>query len=242
MRLQHALQREAGRLLAPVWIPAAAGALRFVKGYRIEGQAELREQFRSIRRESTRPLLICANHLTLIDSFLVAWALAPSWRYALGFGLLPWNTPESQNFAATPWQRVLAYLAKCIPITRGGRREEIARVLARVRYLLARGELALLFPEGGRSRSGRVELDSAAWGVGRVVAAVPGCRVLCVYMRGRGQRGYTRLPADGERFHVELACLEPKSDYGGVRKSLDFSRQIVAQLALMERSYLDGRQ
>ena len=94
-------------------------------------------------------------------------------------------------------------------------------MLERLAYLLARGEVGLIFPEGGRSRSGRVDADAAAYGVGRLVKAVPGCRVLCVYLRGARQESWSDLPARGERFRVALAALEPKTDAAGLRGSLD---------------------
>lgn len=241
LRFQHALQRDLGRVVAPLWVVLAGGYLRFVKGYRIVGVREVRREFRRIRARSDGPLLLCANHLTLIDSMIVAWALASTWRSCWNWSVMPWNTPESTNFAETRFHRVLGYLAKCIPITRGGAREGVGDALKRVSYLTTRRELALIFPEGGRSRTGRVELDAAAWGVGRIVSAVPSCRVLCIYLRGEGQQTYSDVPARGERFHVELACIEPKSDSRGVRRSRDLARQIVAQLIRMEKKFFEGR-
>ena len=135
VRLRHALQREIGRVLSPLWTIPAAVLMRFGYGYRIEGLSELRAQYRRIRSESSAPLLICANHLTLIDSFLVAWALAPPWRYATDFDALPWNTPEKSNFASNFRSWALAYLAKCIPISRGGSREGTAGVIGRVKRM-----------------------------------------------------------------------------------------------------------
>ena len=242
MPWRHILQREIGRAVSPLWIGAVVGVLRYVMGYRIQALSEIRAKYRRIRRESSTPLLICANHLTMIDSFLVAWALAPSWRYSLRYNELPWNTPERRNFAATRWRALLAYLRKCIPITRGGRPREAAAVLNRVAQLLRNGETALLFPEGGRSRTGRVDVESASWGVGRVAGSLASCRVLCVYLRGRAQETWGGKPARGDRIHVDIECIEPKSDHRGVRRSRDFARQIVAQLAQMERKYFDGRQ
>lgn len=242
MVMHHRVQRTIGWLVAPLWIPIASLMLRLRFGYRVENLAEVRREAERIRAQSSSPLLVCANHLTLIDSMLVAWALAPSWRYLTRFGLLPWNTPEVKNFANTTFNRVVIYLAKCVPIERGGGREDVARVLNRIGYLLGRGELALLFPEGGRSRTGRISEDAAAWGVGRIVAAVPGCRVLCVYMRGDAQETWSDYPAKGDRMRVSLACIEPKSDHRGVRRTRDLAQQIVSQLMRMEARYFDGRQ
>jgi hypothetical protein len=241
MPLRHLLQREIGRLAAPLWMPVATTIMRFGLGYRIEGLAEVRAKYRQIRSQSSAPLLICANHLTMIDSFLVAWALAPTWRYALRYDELPWNTPERKNFAATRWRAFLTYLAKCIPITRGGGFGDAAAVLNRVTQLLRYGETALIFPEGGRSRTGRVEVESASWGAGRIAGSLASCRVLCVYLRGRAQETWSGKPARGDRISVDIECIEPESDQRGARRSRDFGRQIVEQLVRMERKYFDGR-
>jgi hypothetical protein len=240
-RLRLAAQRVVGHLLAPLWIFGAAALLRFVCGYRIVGVAEARARYRALRAGSRSPLLLCANHLTLIDSVLIAWALgSPGW-YLLRFSALPWNVPERRNFASSWWSRALIYVLKCLPITRGGDRREIAGVLSRVAYLLESGEVVLIFPEAGRSRSGRIDVEAAAWGVGRIVGSVPGCQVLCVYLRGERQSQFSDLPARGQRFRVELALLEPKSDLKGLRRSMDLSRQIVTTLAEMEQRWLDAQ-
>ncbi len=242
VRVRHAVQREIGRLAAPFWVPTFAFVMRFILGYHINDLAKVRAEFKQIREASNAPLLICANHLTLIDSFVITWALIPTWRMTLQFSWLPWNTPERRNFAATWVSMTLVYLAKCIPISRGGSRSEIADVLGRVSYLLIRGELALLFPEGGRSRTGRVTSQTLAWGVGRIVAALPDCRVACVYLRGHTQETWGSIPNMGDRFDVSVEVIEPKSDHRGARRSRDLAAQIVAQLSRMEKEYFDGRE
>jgi 1-acyl-sn-glycerol-3-phosphate acyltransferase len=237
----HALQRATSAAIAPLWIPLAMGYFRFVRGYRFSDLEGVRGEFDRIRRESAAPLLLCANHLTLIDSIVIGWALRSAWGYTKDWDSFAWNTPERTNFAGNWMHVVLTYLAKCIPITRGGKREETGSVLNRVAYLLSRGEVALVYPEGGRSRSGRVDSESAAWGVGRIVGAVPGCRVVCIYMRGDAQETWSSLPAKGDTLSIALACIEPKSDSRGARKSRDLARQIVGKLASMEEEYFDGR-
>lgn len=227
---------------APLWIPLTVGLMRFGLGWQIEGSEAVRSLYREMRRGHGGPLLVCANHLTLIDSALVAWALASPWWYLAHHSALPWNVPETQNFTASLPSRILISLMKCVPITRGSERQEVASVLARLGYLLSRGEAVLIFPEGGRSRSGRVELESAAYGVGRLVAALPGCRVLCVYLRGERQATFSDLPARGERFHVLVDVLEPTSELQGLRASLDLAQQIVRRLVDLERRHFDGRQ
>lgn len=238
----HTVQRAVVTLLAPLWLPLAAGYLRFGARYRVADLQELRCEFDRIRSETRGPLLLCSNHLTLIDSFLILWALRSPWKLITDWDSFAWNTPERTNFAGSPLHGVLTYLAKCIPITRGGRREDTGSVLKRVAYLLSRRELALIFPEGGRSRSGRVEPENAAWGVGRIVGSVPNCRVLCIYLRGDAQETWGNFPEHGDTLRLKLACIEPKSDLRGARRSRDLARQITAQLVQMETEYFDGRQ
>jgi hypothetical protein len=238
---QHARQRVVSTLLAPVWIALSVFALRFHFRFRIANVENVRAKYREIRTLSDAPLIICANHLTLIDSMLVAWALGSGPYWIRHPGETPWNTPETTNFGRTWLARAVIYIVKCIPITRGGVREEVGSVLARVRYLLSNGETALIFPEAGRSRTGRIEEVSAAWGVGRIVGAVPGCRVLCVYLRGRKQESWSDYPAKGDVMDVRLACIEPKSDARGARRSRDIAQQITRQLARMEKDHFDDR-
>ena len=240
-RARLLIQREVGRVFSPIWVSLVVAAMRFGMGWRIEGLAEARRTYRKLWSGSPHGVIVCANHLTMVDSFMIAWALAPPWWYVLHYRSLQWNTPEQENFARTAVMRAAIYVAKCIPVRRGGDRREVGQVLARITWLLSRGEAGLMFPEGGRSRSGRVDALASTYGVGRIVRALPGLRVLCVYLRGEGQETWSDFPARGERFRVRVEQLEPKSDRGGLRGSLEVSRQILAKLGDMEREYFDAR-
>ena len=185
---------------------------------------------------------MCANHLTRVDSILIAIALGSPWRYVTRYGSLAWNTPAQENFANTWYMRVVVYLAKCVPVSRGGDRRAIGVVLSKITWLIGIGEVALIFPEGGRSRTGRVDADAVTYGVGRIVRALPDCRVLCVYLRGEEQKSYSFLPARKDRFRVSVQSMEPKTAMRGLRGSLDVSKQILTQLADMERRHFNDRQ
>jgi 1-acyl-sn-glycerol-3-phosphate acyltransferase len=117
-RLHLAVQREITRLLPPVAFTLLWLAPRIGLGYRIERLASVRREYREIRARSDAPLLVCANHLTMIDSFLITWAIeSPLWFF-LHFSSAQWNGPDRRNFAATPWQKALIYALECIPIQR----------------------------------------------------------------------------------------------------------------------------
>ncbi len=240
-RAAHAFQREVGRLFSIIWVLPIAFILRVLMRYHIRDVAEVRTRYRALVKESDRPLLICPNHLTMMDSAVIAWALGGSWWYLFHYSRIPWNVPEYNNFASQWPTRVGAWLTKCIPIIRGGRREDVSRVIKRVQHLLSRGETALIFPEARRSRSGRVEADAVAHAVGRILTSVPGCRPLCVYLRGDRQQTWSTVPARGDSFYIDFEIVEPSSDHAGMRRSRDFSQQIVDRLVGMEEAYFAGR-
>ena len=240
-RAAHTFQREVGRLAAVFWVIPIAFILRVLMGYRIKDVAQVRARYRALLKESDHPLLICPNHLTMMDSAVVAWALGGSWWYLFHYSRMPWNLPEYNNYSSQLPTRLGAWLIKCIPVIRGGRREDVSRVIKRVQHLLSRGETALIFPEAGRSRSGRVEADAVAHAVGRILTSVPGCPPLCVYLRGDRQQTWSTVPARGDSFYIDFVVGELHSDHSGMRRSRDFSRQIVDRLVGMEEEYFAGR-
>lgn len=240
-RAAHTFQREVGRLAAAFWVIPIAFILRVLMGYRIKDVAQVRARYRALLKESDHPLLICPNHLTMVDSAVVAWALGGSWWYLFHYSRMPWNLPEYNNYSSQLPTRLGAWLIKCIPVIRGGRREDVSRVIKRVQHLLSRGETALIFPEAGRSRSGRVEADAVAHAVGRILTSVPGCQPLCVYLRGDRQQTWSTVPARGDSFYIDFEVGELHSDHSGMRRSRDFSRQIVDRLVGMEEEYFAGR-
>ncbi len=235
------LQREVGRVSSVVWITTIVFAMRYLMRYRVKDAVEIRKRFRAMMRDNDGPLLICANHLTMADSAVVAWALGGSWWYVFNYSSFPWNLPEYTNYAALWPSRLGAWITKCLPIRRGGDRKDVSGVIKRVQHLLTRGETALIFPEAGRSRTGRVQFDSIAHGVGRIMNSVRDCQALCVYMRGDRQTTWSTVPARGDSFYVDFELFKPVSEHSGLRRSRDLAEQIVAHLSRMEKQYFASR-
>lgn len=240
-RVGLAVQRQVSRFSSILWIPPTVFIMRVLMRYRIKNAAELRKRHRALIKENDGPILICANHLTMVDSAILAWALGGSWSYVFHYRRMPWNLPEYNNFASTWISRFLAWVTKCIPVVRGGPREQVSGVIKRVQYVLSRGDTALIFAEGGRSRTGRVQEDSPAQGMGRILNAVDGCKALCVYLRGDRQLTWSTVPARGDSFHVDFEFFQPESLHRGMRRSRDLAQQIVARLARMEEKYFASR-
>lgn len=243
-RQRHALhiQRRISQIAAlPLW-PLALLWLRHVRGYRIRRLAAVRAQARALLRQTQGPVLICPNHLTWIDSLLVQWAISSPWQLLTGFRFFAWNTPEQANFYRSVWLKGLCYVGKCLPIRRGGERRAQRVVLAKLGWLLERGELVMIFPEGGRTVTGRVDADSMSYGVGGIANTVEGCRILCVYLRGEKQVEKTVLPVRDQVFSVRFALITPDANETGLRGARETARGIGQTLVRLENDHFADRQ
>lgn len=237
LRIQHLL----GWVTFPVWGSALIGLMRFGARYRIESIRQIRKQYKQLLKSvEGGPILVCANHLTKIDSAIINWSLASTWNYMRSYKFFSWNLPERANFYRNFFLRALCYLGSCVPIDRGGNRDAVKKSLDKITYLLRKGHTVTVFPEGGRSRTGRVDLENFSYGVGRLVNKVKECNVLCIYMRGHNQSTYSNVPKRGARFHIEMTLLKPETVHAGLRATRDLSEQIINQLSLMEQRYFSA--
>jgi 1-acyl-sn-glycerol-3-phosphate acyltransferase len=220
--------------------PGSVLTMRVARAHRIEGMEEARRVYREALR-SGRPTLICANHLTMVDSAFLHHALASLGDYLKDFRRFSWNVPATEHFTTNALLRALIYLGKCIAIDRSGTPEHRRSVLARVKYLAARGEVIMLFPEGGRSRTGRVDVENVMYGVGEILRDLENPQVVCAYLRGDKQETYGGLPAFGDTLHIRVELLDPKTTATGLRASRDLSRQVIEKLRVMEEDFFDAR-
>ena len=232
------------RLVQPLLYPFYILLLRYGLSYHIPELREVRRGIREKLGRDKRPLMICPNHLTMIDSVILMWAITPWWRAFWDSRFFPWNTPEKTNYAHIPVLRFITYLSKCVAVVREAPKKHTAKFLAKLRTLLLNGQSLMIFPEGTRSRDGRVDTKGFAYGTGKIVedlkrlGAQP--RILCVYLRGLGQNSYSTIPRKGETFFLDYQVLEPETEHQGLRAQRDISRQIVNTLASMEEAFFSG--
>jgi len=211
--------------------------LKYLLWYRISELKRVRRRFAEIVSQAKAPLIICPNHLTMIDSAIIIWALAPFRRIIVNPQYYPWNLPERKNFFNNIFLRFFCYLTRCIPVERRGPPEETRRVLDKIQKLLLCRESIMIFPEGHRSRNGRVDTENYAYGVGRILQEVPSAKVLCVYLRGEHQETYGSQPRWGDKFYLDMELIAPASEQKSLRGGRDISSQIIAKLVEMEHKY-----
>jgi len=227
-----------GWMFAFISIPMIYICVR-IAGYRINNLSQIRNEIKQLKKYHKGPWIICANHLTLIDSVLLAYAMHPFYYYLFRYRWVPWNIPEKQNVNKIKLVAIFCYLFKCIPVIRGGNREDVNRSLAKCHYVLENGGSLLIFPEGTRSRSGTIDSHNLQYGVGRLVKCNPDCKVLCVYMRGEGQKTFSNFPKYNDNFSMYISSFRAESPLKGLKAYRDCSIQIIEQLMGMEKRHFE---
>lgn len=240
-RLSVRLQNLVAQISVPFTFGVSVVLLRGFLGYRWENLKAFRAKIQTLLERREGPVILCPNHLTMIDSLLLIWAMTPAWKALTKPRLFPWNTPEKRNFAHNGVLRFFCYIAKCLPVVRQGPPHQTKVFLDKIKLLLAKGQSLMMFPEGTRSESGRVDTQNFAYGIGKIIDDLrrDGLQpqVLCLYLRGRRQSGKSVVPPRGDRFFVDAEVVEPQTPHSGLRASRDLATQIVHRLAEMEERY-----
>ena len=235
--LQNLVGRIAIFILAPLYFLASR-----IFFYRVRDLKEIRHHCSAEFAKHKGGWIICSNHLTMIDSFVLSYAMFNLGQHVTHYKQLPWNLPEWNNYKNNILLTVLCYLSKCIPINRGGAREKMKEAMDKCAYLLRSGGTIMIFPEGKRSRTGRVDQEGFSYGVGRFIKNVENCNVMCIYLRGDRQDHYSVIPAWGEKFLMQIEIFTPQPAQGSeLRVQREYAAQIIDRLVKMEENYFDLR-
>lgn len=224
----------------------ASCRLRF--GYRLPADiARLRADLWRKLDAHDGPVIWAANHLTLIDSFLVYWAVFPLTRL-LEDRRIPWSTPEYTNYyklggpVKSRLIRAFLYLCRCIPFLRGGEdvQSEVWRQQAfdKCVWLLRHGASVFVYPEAGRSRSGWFEARRPKDFLGKLALEVPKAKFLCVYLRGEGQIGTTARPRHGDTLRLAADLIDGARP--GDTNARDISRRLFDRLGALQEEWWQG--
>lgn len=241
-------QRLLSRALAVPLSVLVAAIARFHFRYRLgDDAAEVRRALWAKLDAHDGPVIWAANHLTLIDSFLVYWAVVP-WNRVGSDRYTPWSTPEYTNYyrLGGPLQsaliRALLYLCRCIPFLRGG--EDAAseawreKAFEKCSWVLENGASVFVYPEAGRARSGWFEPRRPKDFLGRLALINPRAKFLCVYLRSERQVGTTVAPPPGDRIRFVADLID------GARapeeNPRDISKRLFDRLGEMQSEWWQG--
>ncbi len=124
------------------------------------------------------PYLFVSNHVSILDDAFIGSVVFMPFAF-LSYRLIPHHTPESKNFYRGPfWSWVMDH-AKCLPLTRG--KGIYQPGLQRIIDKLKQGGVVHIYPEGTRTRSGKIGKGKP--GVGRIAYAAK-CKVIPCYHSG----------------------------------------------------------
>ncbi|WP_419941603.1 lysophospholipid acyltransferase family protein [Candidatus Palauibacter sp.] len=168
-----------------------------------------------------RNTLILANHQSMMDSFPIAYFLFYPEK-AFRPHLAPWNAAAAENFFKSPLLAWIFHQFKCIPV-RQGRRDP--KALLRSARVLREGTM-MLFPEGTRSRDGRVGRGRP--GAGMVILQT-GPAVIPVTIDGMDRilPIGTRLPRIGKRLSIYIGRPIAYRDLAAQGHSREIAQRIV---------------
>ena len=93
----------------------------------------------------TGPLILITNHVNLFDPFFLLFS-SPRWI----------NFMAKEELFRSPFLRFWLRWAGSLPIRRGGKVSDKQRMLKSARDALEKGLILGMFPEGGRSRDGKL--------------------------------------------------------------------------------------
>ena len=237
-RMKTEIQRAVSYCLFVFFCPIMVFLVRYKYRFRIDNIRELRKRYKSLIANADGPVLICSNHLTLIDSIIQSAMLNSTFGYLINFSLFPWNLPERKNFYHKFHWKIICYLGKCIPVQRMAPPSVAKKLVSKMMYVLNKGDVLSIFPEGKRSRHGLVDDEDFSYGVGQLLKDLPKAKVLCLYMRGKKNGGFADFPDNGEHFYMEMDLISPTSEQKGMRKVRDLSTQVIHKLKKMEQEIL----
>lgn len=220
--------------------PGSIFTMRVIRNNRVEGQEKARAIYQAALATG-RPTLICANHLTMVDSAYLHWSLSSMFGYLAHYRRFSWNVPAIEHFTNNPFLKAICYLGKTVPIDRSGDDAHRKAVMDKLKWLIEQGEVVTLFPEGSRSRTGRIDATNLQYGIGQLLVGLNRPQVLCCYLRGRRQEGATGVPPWGDTLDLEVEVLEPSTTLTGMRAWRDLSRQVIEKLKSLEDAWFARR-
>jgi len=234
--LQLKLQAWISLLCFPVLYPMIIFWMKYIRKYRINDLKEVRHQFSQIKSSHPGGLLICPNHLTFLDSMLLIWAFSNPLTYAFNYRTMCWNLPKASHVQESWLYRSVCYLGKCLLITADAKQSQ--QTMEQASYLLNSGQYVMVFPEGTRSKTGRINTENFIYGVGKLHVDSMPKELLCVYLRGKSQQSSSKMPIKSEQFHIQMQLVTITTTMTGRRAMRDVSTQMIEQLVKMEVNYL----
>lgn len=211
-----------------------------LRGFRVKDLKKWRSFYKELTDKKYPPLLICANHLTYVDSIIIMHAFGNHFWYPFNFRRHPWNL-VAKEYSKNLIFHFVCYLSKCLYLDRESEKKASYPTLTSAINLLRLGEIVLIFPEGRRTKTGRFDDSKLAYGVGKIISEVGECRVLCTYVRSDTQGEQSSgFPKSNSEFKIltELVSYSPK-DHGSNAVAF-MTEDIARRIKNLEKQYFES--
>ncbi len=212
----------------------------YIVKYKFENLKNIHQQYKEVSDRNV-PFVICANHLTFIDSCLFLYYFGSPFWYQRNNRCSMWNLLAIQ-YHKNLFFRFIGFIGKCVFVDRKGSVKHHAKIIEIAKYLLHRKEVITIFPEGTRSKTGRFNSAILKSGVAKIIQEVENCHVLCVYLRSHKQKQSSVFPEKNSHFYCDLKFFKP--EYVGESKSSErrsILKQIGNTITQQEEKYFKAR-
>ncbi|MGJ8664703.1 MAG: 1-acyl-sn-glycerol-3-phosphate acyltransferase, partial [Marinicella sp.] len=162
-------------------------------------------------------------------------ALSTPLSYMSHFKSMCWNLPKASHVKESRLYRAICYLGKCILIEQDTKASKLT--MDKASYLLNNGHYVMVFPEGTRSNTGRINTENYIYGVGKLHIDSGIKQLLSIYLRGDSQASASKMPKSGEKFTLKLELSEASSEQKGRRAMRDVAAIMIDQLVTLESQY-----
>jgi len=194
----------------------AVGLLFWVVLLRVLNRVRVRNP-EHIPERGEHGVLICSNHLSALDPFVIAATAMPF------FSPVWWRAPAKEELFRRPLVRAIIGAWGGFPVRRGKRDFTAIEAMAR---LLPTGVI-VIFPEGKRSTDGRLQPGKA--GVGKIIHDAKPAKVVPVLIEGSDRllpKGCI-LPRLFQTVTIAYGPPIDFSSFASVQNSVEASRRIV---------------
>ena len=213
-RNPHSTQPDGPGLFINLW--HAVGLLFWVIVLRILNRVRIQNP-ENIPRRGEHGILICSNHISALDPFVIAVTAMPF------FSPVWWRAPAKEELFHWPLIRTIIGTWGGFPVRRGKRDLEAIETMTR----LLPTSVIVIFPEGKRSTDGRLQPGKA--GVGKIVYGAKPAKVIPVLIEGSDRllpKGRI-LPRLFQTVRITYGSPLDLSRFLSLENSVELSQQIV---------------
>jgi len=207
-----------------------------IKRYSFTDIFKVREEFFRTIEVPERPYILCTNHLTWIDPFLIAWVVAPPWRAVFRPSIFPWGITGAR-YSKNWFFKIIFVMTRTIIVAASQAINQNSWKFLSSSYVLNLGHPILIFPEGTRSENGMVNVNNPTSGAGFLIKTVPKAQIICAYLRPDTAKTKVNFPKAKSKIHFNFKLIEIPEKTIQELSSKEITKKVLDNIADLEKDY-----